>query len=107
MRSPVILAAVLALLVAPALAQTEPVPASSDAVAVQAEPAPPKEKRIRYVNEKGETLICKPVSGSTGTRLKGRGKLICGTEAEWDDADSQIRQMFDQMITRNTPSPRG
>ena len=94
-------------LVGAALAQEgTPAPESAPTVQPASESAPPA-KTKRYVNEKGETLICKPVSGSTGTRLKGRGRLICGTQTEWDDSDSEINQLFDNMIRTNTPSPRG
>ena len=64
-------------------------------------------RQVRYVNAQGETLICKTVSGGTGTRLKNRGKLICGTQTQWDDADSDINRLFDTMIRSNTPSYKG
>jgi ABC-type amino acid transport substrate-binding protein len=99
-----------ALLLSPAvaaLAQEASAPAAVEAATDAAPPEAPKARKIKYVNEKGEELICKTVSGSTGTRLKNRGKLICGTEAEWNDADSRMRRLFDELITRNTPSPRG
>ena len=91
-----------------ALAQEgQPAPATAPETQPASSAPAPKEKAKRYVNEKGETLICKTVSGSTGTRLKGRGKLICGTQTEWDDSDSDINRLFDNMIRTNTPSPRG
>jgi len=79
-------------------------PAAQPAAATPAAAAP---RQVRYVNEDGETLICKPVSGATGTRLKGRGKVVCGTQTQWDDAESEINRMFDTMIRSNTPRYKG
>lgn len=86
---------------------SEPAAAASEATPAAQPKAAPTPRQVRYVNDKGETLVCKAVSGATGTRLKGRGKLICGTQSEWDDSDSEINQLFDNMIRTNTPSPRG
>lgn len=88
--------------------ETAPPPAPTE-TSVASSPASeaPKERRKRYVNAEGEELICKPISGMTGTHLKGRGRMICGTKAEWDDSHSRVRRAFDEMIQQNTPSPRG
>jgi hypothetical protein len=86
-----------------------PPPAPAPEAVAPAAPAPaaPKQRKTRYVNAAGEELICKPISGTTGTRLKGRAKLMCGTQAEWDDTNSDVRRLFDEMVVRNTPRPKG
>ena len=68
--------------------ETSP-PAPAQAAPQDTVPVEKQKKKTRYVNAQGETLVCKELYGNTGTRLKDRQRLICGTQAQWDDANSE------------------
>jgi hypothetical protein len=87
-----IAAAVVSLALAGAAFAAEtppPATATPEATPQDTVPVEKQKKKTRYVNAQGETLVCKELYGNTGTRLKDRQRLICGTQAQWDDANSE------------------
>lgn len=80
-------------------------PAPDAAAVVEPVAAAPKARQKRYVNEKGETLVCKQVYGGTGSRLKNRGRIICGTQAEWDDANSDLSKYVTDLTSNFRGNP--
>lgn len=78
-------------------AETEPPPAQETAAPQDTVPVEKQKKKTRYVNAQGETLVCKELYGNTGTRLKARQRLICGTQAQWDDANSEQNRYINDL----------
>lgn len=75
------------------------------------QPAPPPAAATPTAPAKAERgspdeIICKRAT-DTGSRLKSRGKRICGTRREWEDHNSAINREFNNTLRAATPAPKG
>jgi hypothetical protein len=84
--------------------EAPPTPPAPQTPAAQAPPvAPPA--TAPTPPDAGDEIICKR-TGDTGSRLKSRGKRICGKRSEWEDHNSELNRTMNNTIRQTVP-PKG